>query len=138
MKYIIFVYGSLKKGFLRHSVLENQRYLGTAKTQPKYKMYQVADFPGLKKSESGKSIWGELYEIDFDCLTTLDGIEGVCYGLFNRHEILLSEINLMNLPTTSEILESISNQVAEAYFYQQDTSKYQEAGNCWFLSEGNL
>lgn len=69
----IFVYGSLKKGFGNHRLLETARFLG--ETQVKGKMYSLGGYPGAKMDEEG-TIFGELYEVDDSTKSRLDRLEG--------------------------------------------------------------
>jgi gamma-glutamylcyclotransferase (GGCT)/AIG2-like uncharacterized protein YtfP len=96
----IFVYGTLKRGFCRHDALSNQTFLGIAITKPNYKLFDLGSYPGLVFAEQGKSIQGELYDVDDDCLRKLDVIEGVSVGLYRRDPIqLLSPWNLEPVET---------------------------------------
>jgi gamma-glutamylcyclotransferase (GGCT)/AIG2-like uncharacterized protein YtfP len=101
---ILFVYGTLMRGGVRHRVLADQRFLGDARTQPRYALYDLGAYPGLVHSESdGRAIHGELYEIDDGLIVRLDRIEGAP-SLFRLEPILI---------------ESYSDSVL-AYFYQGD------------------
>ena len=72
----LFVYGTLKQGRLRARYLDKQQFLGEAKTEPKYKLYNLGGFPGLVPNDNGITIQGELYDVDDECLELLDHIEG--------------------------------------------------------------
>lgn len=128
----MFIYGTLKRGFSRHSAISNQRYLGVAFSAPKYSIYHISGFPALvEDSVLGKEIWGELYEVGDECLAKLDEIEGVEHNLFQRREISLEKFNLTNLPTTKEILSCLHKKEATAYVYQKDISGARDCGSCW-------
>lgn len=77
----VFVYGSLKRGGMRHDVLKDCKFLGTAKL-PGFKLYEVvgADFPCIVEMP-GYEVEGEVYEIPESMLEVLDNIEaeGVLY-----------------------------------------------------------
>ncbi len=82
-KMYLFVYGSLRRGFPNHFLLEKSIYMGTYSTVDKYYMIgQVSkSFPYVvaeKEFESQPSthIIGELYDIDADVLKNLDDLEG--------------------------------------------------------------
>ncbi len=85
----VFLYGTLKRGFCRHQAIEGQAFLGLAKTEAAYKLFDLGDYPGLVIAENGISIEGELYSIDDDCLEQLDEIEGVAIGLYRRDTVRL-------------------------------------------------
>lgn len=131
---LVFVYGTLKRGFSRHSALAEQRYLGVAFTEPKYSIFHISGFPALvEDSVLAKEIWGELYEVNQECLSKLDEIEGVSSNLFRRQPIAIARYNLLNLPMTKEVFADLHKNTAEAYFYQRDTSGARDCGHCWTL-----
>jgi len=139
---LLFVYGTLKRGFSRHHALEGQRYLGTAFSESKYSMFHIAGFPALVKDPAlrfserigtAKEIWGELYEVNDDCLSRLDEIEGVSANLFQRQSMALARYNLVNLPINKDVFADLYNNTAEAYFFQKDVSGARDCGHCWTL-----
>ena len=72
----VFVYGSLKKNFGNHVLLQNSKYLGEGVTlKPQYSMVNLGSFPGVYINGSGY-IRGEAYEIDQPTLVRLDILEG--------------------------------------------------------------
>ncbi|QEG22691.1 gamma-glutamylcyclotransferase family protein [Mariniblastus fucicola] len=87
--YRVFVYGTLKRGFCRHSALESQKFLGEAATEPGYMLYDPGDYPGMVRCEQGRAIEGELFEVDHACLLNLDLIEGVDEGYYSREPVRL-------------------------------------------------
>lgn len=71
----VFVYGSLKRNFPNHHLLIGQTYLGTFVTeQAIYEMKNFGIYPGVV-STGNKSVRGELYEVDHECLRNLDELE---------------------------------------------------------------
>lgn len=72
---IVFVYGSLKKGFGNHRLLESSTYLGEAITTPEYTMLNLGMFPGVVYA-GDTPIKGELYVVDSSVLDRLDQLEG--------------------------------------------------------------
>jgi gamma-glutamylcyclotransferase (GGCT)/AIG2-like uncharacterized protein YtfP len=75
--FLLFVYGTLKRGGCRHGPLSGQRFLGEARTRPRYALYDLGDYPGLKESEEGgQVVRGELYEVESTLLDWLDREEG--------------------------------------------------------------
>jgi len=75
MEHLIFVYGTLRKGFGNHHLLENAEFLGTGRTKEKYKM-TANGIPFVSKSEPVSYIIGEVYEVDKKTLKRLDRLEG--------------------------------------------------------------
>jgi gamma-glutamylaminecyclotransferase len=70
----VFVYGSLRKGFGNHRLLEESTYIGEATTYPSYTMLHLGGFPGLV-AEGSTPIKGEVYEVDDYTLARLDRLE---------------------------------------------------------------
>ena len=87
----VFVYGTLKRGFCRHHVLENETFLGEVCTEPLYLLYDLGNYPGLIKSDSGHSVTGEVYLVDDACLKQLDTIEAVGESLYSREPVQLAQ-----------------------------------------------
>lgn len=137
MTHAIFVYGTLKSGHQRFSALRDQRYLGTAITQPNYKMFRYGSFPALVEDPSGYSILGEIYEVSDSCLIELDEIEGTKYGLFNRHNIGLKNVNFVALPLYKRSSDALLNNSAIAYFFvdKSKISGLKDCGQNWTLME---
>lgn len=105
----VFVYGTLKRGGSNHRFLRGQRLVGTAETQPHYRLYGLDGYPGLVEvvPGTGLPVKGEIWAVDEACLAELDRLEGVAEGLYRRGEILLSP------PRTPSV---------EAYYYLGDVA----------------
>lgn len=83
-KKLLFVYGSLKKGFVNNKVLEGAVYKGAATTKAKFGMFasDTGNFPRLVKtrSKNARNIHGELYEIySLELIEKIDKFEGINY-----------------------------------------------------------
>ncbi len=72
MKFRVFVYGTLKKGFSLHRYLAGTRFLGEAKLSG-FEMYDLGWYPGIVPGKG--VIYGEVYEIGPGTLALLDEIE---------------------------------------------------------------
>jgi len=73
----VFVYGTLMSGFENHYHLTESEKIGKGFTLSKYHL--TASFiPFLSEIESDKSnyIYGEVYEVNDECLRALDLLEG--------------------------------------------------------------
>ncbi|EDL61777.1 gamma-glutamylcyclotransferase family protein [Gimesia maris] len=115
---LIFVYGTLKRGFCRGHHLEDQTFLSTALSAADYIMYNCGSYPGLVIDKlQGVSIHGELWRIDSQCLKLLDEVEGVAEKLYQRGSIRLIQ---------PEIAETV-----EAYFFQGSVDQLPVVGNNW-------
>lgn len=86
---LVFVYGSLKRGYALHALLQGQLCLGHAVTAPLYRMFDLGSYPGLVEWPEGLAILGEVYQVDIECLGRLDEAEGVADRLYVRRRILL-------------------------------------------------
>ena len=114
----IFIYGTLKRGQSRDGLLAGQKLIGPASTQPLYRMFNVGSYPALVHADAdrGVSIEGELWQVDDDCLASLDDVEAVDQSLYRREPI--------QLLTAAEI-------AAEAYFYLLPVDGLEDCGCCW-------
>jgi gamma-glutamylaminecyclotransferase len=89
----LFVYGTLKKGKVRHLHMTGATFLREARTKARYALYQSpgADYPCLVDDETeGVAVEGELWEVPDDCLARLDVVEGVP-DWFQRRVISLED-----------------------------------------------
>lgn len=102
MSHKVFVYGSLKRGFGNHRLLEGQKFLGEASTNyDDYVMHSLGGYPGVihlqrsgylyyKDKEPGQTyIVGEVYEVDDACMKALDRLEGAP-SFYHREEAYIS------------------------------------------------
>jgi gamma-glutamylcyclotransferase (GGCT)/AIG2-like uncharacterized protein YtfP len=114
----LFAYGTLMRGDVRAFLLRKQKFLGTARTAPRYRLVDCGEYPGLLRDEvQGRSIEGELYEIEDDCWPSLDEAEGVDEGLYGRDCI--------------ELLPPHTEARAEAYFYLGPAADLPDCGGRW-------
>lgn len=77
----VVVYGSLKRGFGNHRLLDapSTRFLGRDVITGPYVMVSLGGFPGVVEVEDktvSNDILGEVYEVDVDTLHSLDLLEG--------------------------------------------------------------
>jgi gamma-glutamylcyclotransferase (GGCT)/AIG2-like uncharacterized protein YtfP len=99
----LFVYGTLMRDGCRSAVLDQQRYLGPARTRPQYRLLDLGEYPGLVCwDQDGWSIEGELYEVHAGLLPVLDRVEGAPW---------LFRLDLVELEQPAELVL--------AYLYQQ-------------------
>jgi gamma-glutamylcyclotransferase (GGCT)/AIG2-like uncharacterized protein YtfP len=115
-KTVVFVYGTLKRGFRANRLIADSEFLGPAKTAPNFRLFNVGSFPGLVRAEDGVSVEGELYEVSPETLEYLDQYEGVDSGFYSREEISIVE------PKPRK---------ANSYIFQQDTAKLEDCGVRW-------
>lgn len=119
----LFVYGTLKRGDVRAYLLQGQRFLGEAITEPSYRMFNTGSYPALVQARalglSGLAIRGELWRVDGACLLRLDEEEGVDVGLYERRAIMLQNVN----------------EPVESYFYLHDVAGMADCGDRWLIEQ---
>jgi gamma-glutamylcyclotransferase (GGCT)/AIG2-like uncharacterized protein YtfP len=81
----VFVYGTLKRGWGNHRILEESNLLGECVTHPNFTMVHLGGFPGVLMGGE-TAISGEVYEVDELTMNRLDGLEGYP-SFYNRLEI---------------------------------------------------
>lgn len=113
----LFVYGTLKRGFCRAIALSGQRFVAAVATQPEFRMVDCGTYPGLVRQHAGRSIRGELYEIQPRLWSKLDKIEGTDIGLFRRIPVKLQE--------------PYAALAVQTYEYLGDTAGLRDCGDCW-------
>ncbi|XP_048496718.1 putative gamma-glutamylcyclotransferase At3g02910 [Beta vulgaris subsp. vulgaris] len=99
-KRLIFTYGTLKKGFSNHKLMEeliatlDAYYVGSFRTTEKYPLvcgpYRVPfllNLPG-----QGNRVWGEAYLVSEVGLARLDELEGTSRGHYQRLAIQISDL----------------------------------------------
>jgi gamma-glutamylcyclotransferase (GGCT)/AIG2-like uncharacterized protein YtfP len=85
MEHLVFVYGSLKRGFGNHDFMEGCKFVVATTTLGKcYRMISLGAFPAIISEKSGWDIAGELYRVDDLTLDFLDTLEG--NGMFYQRE----------------------------------------------------
>lgn len=93
MKHLVFVYGSLKKGFRNHKILENSKFLEETRTKERvFDMQSFNVFPAVYKTndpDNGYSIEGELYRVDKLTMDRLDKLESNGH-LYQREQVRLA------------------------------------------------
>lgn len=105
------VYGSLRKGFHNHRLLENENcnFIGFAKTKPEYTLFPISSFPGIKKN-GNTSVLVEIYEVDKKYLPFIDSLEGYREGetptFYDRQSI---SVDMDGLNVETYIYEYVRN-----------------------------
>ena len=82
---LLFVYGTLGRGGVRHHHLAAARFVRPARTAANYRLLRVdPTYPGLVPATSGRgrSIYGELFAVPDTLWPRLDAVEGVDEGLY--------------------------------------------------------
>lgn len=84
---LVAVYGSLKKGFGNHRLLEKADFVGTDRISG-WVMYHLGGFPGIIAGEGDISI--ELYKVNRTEFRHLDMLEGYP-SFYNRKQVTTNE-----------------------------------------------
>jgi gamma-glutamylaminecyclotransferase len=116
----LFVYGTLKQGFSRNQYLRDQRFDGKARTVPRYRLFDCGSYPGLVPAPigaEGRSIEGEIWDVDAVCLTILDKVEAVGEGLYRRERV--------------ELETPFDAMTVETYYFNQSTDGLCDCGDRW-------
>jgi gamma-glutamylcyclotransferase (GGCT)/AIG2-like uncharacterized protein YtfP len=113
----LFIYGTLKRGCYNHYHMAGQRFIGTARTAPRYRLYNLGGYPGMVLASDGLSIEGEVWEIDEACRVQLDVLEGVEEG-----EYILESVPL---------LPPFDGEVVQGYRYLRSVAGKPEVGTVW-------
>jgi len=110
---ILFVYGTLKRGYTNHHYLSGSKFLGRATTKDKFALYSDG-IPYLLKHPPVSRIKGELYEVDEETLKRVDVLEGHPHA-YRREKIQV-------------IIENGDEVEAWAYFYPHTRGKLIRSG----------
>lgn len=104
----IFVYGSLKRGFHNHFLLEDSEFIGEVITKDKYPMVNVEEhFPYLINAKGiGYNIKGELFKVDDETFANLDILEGYP-DLYTRETIKVLSYGIEISAITYFVVEEI-------------------------------
>jgi gamma-glutamylcyclotransferase (GGCT)/AIG2-like uncharacterized protein YtfP len=75
LKTKVAVYGSLRRDFHNHRIIEHSKFLGMTRTDPEYTMLSLGSFPAVIEG-GDTSILVEIYEVDPETFASLDILEG--------------------------------------------------------------
>lgn len=90
MSTLLFVYGTLKRGCCNHAHLAGQAFVGPARTQRGYRLYDLGGYPGIVAHAADREgVTGEVWSVSAACLRELDRFEGVHEGLYRREPLPL-------------------------------------------------
>jgi gamma-glutamylcyclotransferase (GGCT)/AIG2-like uncharacterized protein YtfP len=85
--FLLFVYGTLMRGGVRHRLLAGQHFLGEARTPARYALFDLGAYPGMvRRDAGGRAVSGELYEVAVGRISALDAAEGAP-TLFRREPV---------------------------------------------------
>jgi gamma-glutamylaminecyclotransferase len=90
MNTLVFVYGTLKRGFSNHRQLAGQKFIGEARTVGGFSLFDLDGFPALVAwPEDRAGVTGEVWSVDPAALRRLDAFEGLHEGMYRRELIQL-------------------------------------------------
>ncbi len=114
--FILFVYGTLKRGNRNHGALRGAEFAGEARTEPAYLLVNCGSYPGLVRTgngQAGMAIGGEPYRVDETLLAALDRFEN------EGKEYVRGTIRLAN------------GCEAQTYFYTLPVAELKVLGDEW-------
>lgn len=89
-RFLLFVYGTLKRGCANHRHLAGQTYVSEARTVPGYRLYHLGEYPGMIAApDDHAGVCGEVWSVTPAALARLDAFEGVPEGLYRREPVAL-------------------------------------------------
>nr|ABK22133.1 unknown [Picea sitchensis] len=119
-KVLVFVYGTLKRGFGNHWLIEEMiagghaEFVGIGRSEERYPLvcgpYQVPFL--LYLNGFGEHVFGEVYAIDAYALQRFDELEGTTKGHYVRRSIRL---RLLKMAEEEVVLESQAYFAANSY-----------------------
>ncbi|MCA9047798.1 MAG: gamma-glutamylcyclotransferase [Planctomycetaceae bacterium] len=114
----LFVYGSLKRGFVLHHHLRDAEFLGHARTEPRYRLFDCGEYPAMTEHRvGGCSVSGEVYRVTVEILSVLDVVEGVSEDLYVRRPIALQP--------------PFAREMVWGYLYMQSVRHLPDLGDFW-------
>ena len=115
---LVFVYGTLKRGYRNHRWLAGQKFIGEARTEPGYTLHALGEYPGMIRSTADAAgVTGELWQITPAVLAELDKLEGLDEGLYQRVAITLAP--------------PFAHESVETYLYLRSLSGHPAIGPVW-------
>jgi gamma-glutamylaminecyclotransferase len=115
---LVFVYGTLKRGFSNHAFLAGQSFAGEAETAPGFELYALGGYPGMVAAPGAKGVvTGEVWSVDDACLAQLDDLEGTAEGLYARGAVPLGP--------------PFAGARVEAYLYLKGVEGRARLGSAW-------
>ena len=128
-EHLLFVYGTLKRGYQRHSVLSGQHFFGRAESVDPGRLFDCGEYPGLVLCTDGNNIKGELYSVSQQCLDACDQVEGVSEGLYARHKLLVRVLRPGAAINTCHLTEAVLE--AWTYLYLLPAEHLPDCGDEW-------
>ena len=113
---LLFVYGTLKKGFWNDYFLRNCKYLGSFKTVNNFCLIVNSGCPFVASTPSMYPIHGEVYDVDDVSLKEIDFLES------NGSVYTRKLIAVMNTENEQQVMS------AEIYLKENATGEIQEKG----------
>ena len=111
----IFVYGTLKKGYHNHRLLEGCELISDNFIVSGFKLFE-SGIPFMKRSNNSDMVLGEVYSVDDKTLSRLDSLEG--HPNWYRREIV---------HTPFKDLSDDLQVIVEGYVYQKDLQNCPES-----------
>jgi gamma-glutamylaminecyclotransferase len=115
---LIFVYGTLKRGFSNHHHLDGQAFLGAARTAPGYALYALAEYPGMVRQEGDpRALAARCGPWTTNASPAWISLECTAEGLYGREAVRMGQ--------------PFEGRSVEAYVYLKDTTGLRKIGPDW-------
>lgn len=88
MKHLLFVYGTLKRGFGNNRRLRDSKFISTGTTKEPYGFFDLGAFPCITK-DGNVHVQGEVFELDDAALARTDELEGHPF-FYKREEVRIT------------------------------------------------
>jgi gamma-glutamylcyclotransferase (GGCT)/AIG2-like uncharacterized protein YtfP len=103
---LLFVYGTLRRGQPAQGLLRGARYVGAARTAPRFELVDFGEYPALVRG-GATSVSGEIYEVDAGALEKLDLYED-CPRHFMREVVELGGEHAARGPCEAYVMPAAS------------------------------
>lgn len=101
----LFVYGTLKRGFRNHHLIEDGTLVDDHAILGGYRMYNVGTFPAIVPDTDDYRVFGEVWEVPDTRSVQLDRLEGVPHMyrremlyVFENEQIVQRQVYVWNQP----------------------------------------
>lgn len=113
MSFDLFVNGTLMRGLVLHANLDGAKFLGEARTAPRYRLYSIDDIhPAMfEVEEGGVSVAGEIYRVSEEIWARIEA--GEPPGLYRGAVRLMNGRDIDGILYPRELAEGKHRDISE-------------------------